>query len=268
MLLGGCGKEIESVVPETPVQEIKPIENVSEERVRVEIYTSSREHTVHAEDGTVLMSSILRYPEICIPDAPETEKVITEMFASLKEADAGQVKEYEEEAVYHYQQVKEAGTGFFSEYAMDREYAVAYQSDSLLSIRGFMYYYTGGAHPGTVIQTWNLDLETGEEKKLMDLAEEPEQLKECLIEKIHAELESREIEAGVSLIEGLFPEYPELIESAMQDPVWYVKEGNLWIVFNEYEIAPYVAGVIEVGIPLEELQEYWNEAGQELFEVQ
>lgn len=271
MILGGCGKKVTVEVPEkiesdvvmTEPEKQDPVET---EQVQIEVLTADEMYTTQAEDGTVLLASVLHYPKIRILNAPEAEEKINQIFAAVREADDSQLEEYESWAMGHYQQVQESGEGFFTEYAMDREYAVTYQSDRLLSIRGFMYIYTGGAHPGTVIQTWNLDLETGEDKKLMELAEEPERLQEFLNEWIQSELESREIEEGISLVEGLFPDYQEILAQSLQEPVWYVREGNLWIVFNEYEIAPYAAGVIEVAIPLEELQEYWNEAGQQLLE--
>ena len=58
-----------------------------------------------------------------------------------------------------------------------------YQSDHLISVSGVYYTYTGGAHPNSILMSWNFDLDSG---TFFDpnFLEEDGKLKEAVAEEL------------------------------------------------------------------------------------
>jgi len=127
---------------------------------------------------------------------------------------------------------------------------VTHQSDSLVSIRFENFSYLGGAHPNTVVTYLNLDLFRDAEVLVHEkMLVNREKLLELAREKFR---EHHNVEPGTSLQkDGRF----FLDEGEFFLPVAMGYEGKEFVLlYNSYEIGPYVMGRTELRFPLEELK--------------
>ncbi len=111
---------------------------------------------------------------------------------------------------------------------------MVYLDDRYLSYRIEEYWYRGGAHGSTTISVGTLDRETGRQLTLNDvfgkdgLAPLESELRQAVIAKIGEE----NIQSPVKPIENFY----------LADDGWH-------FVYNQYEIACYACGAVEVVIP-------------------
>jgi hypothetical protein len=92
-----------------------------------------------------------------------------------------------------------------------------------------------------------IDLETGRELKLQDFFSQSEDYKKVIVAEI-----KRQVETEPDLF------FPDAVDTAREileqgEARFYLEYGNLVVYFGEYDIAPYVAGIIEFRIPFEGL---------------
>ncbi|HLU88201.1 MAG TPA: DUF3298 and DUF4163 domain-containing protein [Cyclobacteriaceae bacterium] len=160
-----------------------------------------------------------------------------------------------------YREMEEAIDSFFKDYRVFRnDYPqvmqewtfetnarVTHQSDSLISIRFENFSYLGGAHPNTVVAYLNLKGD-GEVLERGQLLIDGEGLLELAREKFK---EHHQVEPGTRLEEdGRF----FLDDGAFFLPATMGYEGNEFVLlYNAYEIGPYVMGRTELRFPLKEL---------------
>jgi hypothetical protein len=116
-------------------------------------------------------------------------------------------------------------------------------------VLGFLeYQYSGGAH-GISFQKY-LNLSTADNKvlALKDLFKEGTDYKTLINNEIKEQIKNRQIKG-----EYFFPG-SQGFTSIKDDQEYYINHlGNIVIIFNIYEIAPYAAGIIEFSIPKEKL---------------
>lgn len=115
-----------------------------------------------------------------------------------------------------------------------REYKVVYADKAYLSFRCLDYSYTGGAHGGTCITVGTFDRKTGKVLTLADVAAFADR----------AALQKKLYKAVVAKIG----------KDALQAPVephnnFYRAADGWHFVYNEYDVACYAVGSIEVVIP-------------------
>jgi Copper amine oxidase N-terminal domain/Deacetylase PdaC/Protein of unknown function (DUF3298) len=109
-------------------------------------------------------------------------------------------------------------------------------SDGLLSFRVYSYTYTGGAHGGTVETTYNIrNTEKASPVKLKDLF--GPNYKDVVNRAVKAEIASRPDDF-----------FADTFKSIADTQAFYVKNGIAYIVFQQYEIAPYAAGMPEIAL--------------------
>lgn len=130
---------------------------------------------------------------------------------------------------------------------------VVYNDSKLLSMSAEQYDYTGGAHGSFVVLYTNIDLD-----ELVTISEEDifkpnyqKPLAEIIVNRLMTEhkVDTREglLEIGFFDINEIFP-----------NNNFWISDKGIHYAFNQYEIAPYVMGVIEVFIPYKDLEEVLN----------
>lgn len=136
---------------------------------------------------------------------------------------------------------------WFSYYEMS-ENEIEYNKNDILSYSVSFSNYTGGAHGSHSTGYHVIDLKTGKilTEKDIFIDDYQEQLAEILVDKI-AEINEvqhpKELEQlGFFSVEEIFPNDNFLID-----------ETGITYAFNEYEIAAYVVGLIDIHIPYSEL---------------
>ncbi len=104
---------------------------------------------------------------------------------------------------------------------------------NILSLVFKYYQYTGGAHGLTSVVSYNLDTDTGKDISLKDFLNRTnlniDQVKEKIVSEIGANPNN------------YFPDAIETIRNK-NNLSYYVKDYNLFIYFQSYDIAPYAAG--------------------------
>lgn len=111
-----------------------------------------------------------------------------------------------------------------------------------ISIIASGYDYQGGAaHPNTYLEGFVYDAATGERLTLADLLPEgyQEELRNSVINQISAAGEEN----------NYYPGYEDLIDGVIAQENWYLKDNNIYLIFNPDQIAPYALGVLEFPYP-------------------
>ena len=124
---------------------------------------------------------------------------------------------------------------------------VTEMSDKYLSLRIFTYMNMMGAHPTYYIEGHIFDINEGKELKINDLVKDKESLRNYLYDWCDKNRDSA----------GLFDEYRSAIDGYVNGEYelqCYKQDGETYVVFQTYDIAPYAAGAIHVKLPTEILK--------------
>ena len=129
------------------------------------------------------------------------------------------------------------------------EFTLTYDADEFdnyISIISTETTYTGGAHPSTFksVKTYNMEAGT---VTLDEIAKELCGKDSESILKEVKELFKKEIKENP---DNFYDDSEKLVEDLSPDN-FYVSKDGLVFFFNQYEIAPYSSGIIEVKIPFE-----------------
>lgn len=125
-------------------------------------------------------------------------------------------------------------------YTYDASITCTYQNDKYLSLLNNTYIFTMGAHGITVINGYTYDVKTGKELKLADFVKDKEELKKYLKDWLNKQEE------------GMFyPEAEENIDVYFEgdnELQFVLIDNELHVIFQQYDVAPYAAGIIEVKV--------------------
>ncbi len=133
-------------------------------------------------------------------------------------------------------------------YWLQHSNKVLYQDNALLSYAVEQSDYTGGAHGSYNITYTNIDL-----KKLVTLTEEdlflPGYYKPLTEKILHQLMREYQVDEPDSLLtHGFFT-----IDDIVPNNNFWLNDEGIHYSYNQYEIAPYAMGVIDVMIPYSEL---------------
>lgn len=119
----------------------------------------------------------------------------------------------------------------------------------ILSLTLINYEFSGGAHGLTLVKGLTFDIKTGRLYELKDLFKPGSDYVKVLSEEIEEQIEDRNIQT-LGEFKGIKPN---------QD--FYISDLSLTIFFQEYEIAPYVYGILYFPISIYEIQDIIYEDG-------
>lgn len=117
----------------------------------------------------------------------------------------------------------------------------------------YKYQYSGGAHGLSELSYININQETNQIVKLEDLFKEQVDYISIINEFVHQEIERRRLNG-----EFFFTGSDGFQTISMNQPFFINKNGDLVIVFNVYEIAPYASGAIYITIPADKISPYFK----------
>lgn len=129
----------------------------------------------------------------------------------------------------------------FRPYALWSSCQKYYENGTVLSLYIDYYRYTGGAHGLTERRAYNYNLSTGEDLELKDLFQTGYDFRTVINEQIKKKIAAE-------------PEYYFTGDMGFKDineKNFYIENNCLVFYFNQYEIAPYAAGIREFRVPLE-----------------
>ena len=121
---------------------------------------------------------------------------------------------------------------------------ITYNDGCTLSLYYDKYMYTGGAHGVTVRTSESWDLNEGELISLNEL------LGKDQIEYIKSEIKKQVEQTINNENYNYFENYDENIEANFDENNYYITPEGIIIYFQQYEIAPYAAGIPEFNIPV------------------
>lgn len=269
--LAGCGI---TTLP-TPEDPESPAAADPEE-ITYEVTTDPHEETVHAEDGTLLMTVSFQLPHlqayadgtlIETPATPAQEEAMArvntfnENFNQWRES--GDTAQSMEDAKSLYQSFPDA----FSNTSYCEEFTyTAYRTGSLISIAADYYSYLGGAHPNDVYFSWNFDLDSGTFLTIPELATDPQTFTLAVADMIEAQAVEQfatepEYE-GLSISDVYWDNYREVMEKWGSDYAASFDADGLTVIFSAYELASYANGPQEFHIPYAALDSYWSDSGR------
>ena len=139
------------------------------------------------------------------------------------------------------------------EYEVMQVYTVTYNQSCTISLYMDRYEYMGGAHGITQrsSQTWNT--QSGRQLQLKSLFQCNENYISDLKNEIIMQIKEQ-IEAGNNYY---FDNYEELVMKTFNPKSFYLTPKDLVIYFQQYDIAPYVSGIVEFYIPYKNLGVQW-----------
>ena len=128
-------------------------------------------------------------------------------------------------------------------------YTVTLNNNSIISLYNDYYEFLGGAHGATTRTSYTVD------KKLEQLIELKDLFKEGFDYKT---VINNEIKKQIAKDQDKFFESADKFKGIADNQNFYIKGSNLIIYYQEYEIAPYVAGIPEFTIPLDTFQDNYR----------
>lgn len=125
-------------------------------------------------------------------------------------------------------------------YEADARYEVK-NNDRILSLYIDYYQFTGGAHGITTRKPYNIDKRSGEKLKINNLFMDNYDYKGIINKKIQEEIDKNK---------DMYFTGKDGFQGIKDNQGYYIEGGNLVVYFNQYEIAPYAAGMPEFRIPI------------------
>lgn len=134
-------------------------------------------------------------------------------------------------------------------YSLNLENKVLFQNNSLVSYAVQYSDYTGGAHGSYRVTYTNIDL-----NELTTVSEEDIFVPNYQQELARVIVKRLMIQNNVTTKEGLLEVGFFDIDEIFPNNNFWISNDGIHYAFNQYEIAPYVMGTIEVNIPFEDLR--------------
>ena len=137
-----------------------------------------------------------------------------------------------------------------------------YQTETMISVSGGYSTYTGGAHPNSILMSWNFDLETGEffEPELLD---ESGELREYVHQVLLGKARETAAEKGAAAADLYWEDYEDILADWSSYAVSFDGEG-MTVGFSPYELAAYAAGPQVFHLTYEQLLPHLGPHGRAL----
>ncbi|MGQ8968808.1 DUF3298 and DUF4163 domain-containing protein [Bacillus subtilis] len=205
----------------------------------------------------VLFFSVLAYaaPSLKAVQA-KTPTVSTHTYKKIKELTYPQVhhignaafekkinqelKAYIEQSYQEYLKNKKAGEqqGFKTEYRTS--FSVKYNAAGKLSIQTLNYIYSGGAHGLTSVQSFNYDLKAQKRVTLDQILSTKTKVSKTR-DYLYSYIKKHD--------ELFFPDVKKEDITLNKDTMFYFTANGIAIVFGQYDLGPYAAGIRDVQVP-------------------
>lgn len=252
LLLAGCSSTPDSSAP----TENKPSENTNvatEGKTDVLVplmpmITVSLPVTVEevtADDGTVILQNIRQSMQLVMPDQEVADRIIIDFLARIDRTSSTQ------QEVLSSAQRDYKSQDYWTSYMHSITYAPKRVDQSVLSLYGSYYTYSGGAHGMHSSCAANYNTLTGDVLTLGSIVVSEasvDTLCDIVITKLQAVAEEKHLRNG---FEDTVRQRFAGEES--YDEAWYFSQNGLCFYFVPYEIGPFASGVITVEIPYAEL---------------
>ncbi len=196
-------------------------------------------------NDTKYINSIVNIP-IIITDNKDIEKSINNM---IKNDIMSAYNKVEQDAKAY---LKNAPEGYENPYIYNVDFKVKKNSDNMLSILVSYYQYSGGAHGFYENESYNIFMENGKNLKLKDLFKENIDYKKVINDIILKQIKENK--------EDMYS-FKEISDNQK----FFIEDNKLVIYYDLYEIAPFVAGIPEFKIDINEISHIVNSKYIDIF---
>lgn len=152
--------------------------------------------------------------------------------------------EYYVEAAQDFDSREEDGFPF-NQHELQRTVCATLLTGQAISLYMDTYRFTGGAHGNTLRQGDSWDLVNERPLKMRDLFPRGTNLEEALMPAILACIACQS--------ENFFPDYETLARENFDPSQFYLSMRDLFIFYQQYDIAPYSSGIPVFPIPMKEV---------------
>ena len=263
-MLNGCGKKTaDATAGTTAIQE-----NSSAEETTTEAKESSAEETKAEKEGQVNQEN--QDPAAIVPvtvdysydgDWKDQKTLFSSKVAQIKLMDDSHeklqdaLKALNQSALddqksvidenKEYAEQEYASNPDMVEYTFDRDILVARSDETVLSMAVMEGSYLGGAHPFGMTTGRTYDTQTGKELSLKDVVSDYDGIYEYVKKQLEENYDQS----------MFFEDYQDTLQKMFYDESgdygtvqWTISQTGLSIYFNQYDLAPYVAGSQQVDI--------------------
>jgi hypothetical protein len=200
-------------------------------------------------ENTLVLSMVNQYPKVLLPGGGPVETAInSRILMQVDEEVRYSSTTLFDQAVETYQEAQQQGFPF-NPYGSGLYYRTMFNQDCYLSIYRDQFLYTGGAHPTTTRFSDTWDMRTGMVVPLSSFFPSQTDYQQLLLRIILAEADRRQEEEAI-----FFDDYRTLIAQRFNPESYYLSPCGLTIYYQQYDIAPYAAGIIEFTIPFSVLR--------------
>jgi hypothetical protein len=119
------------------------------------------------------------------------------------------------------------------------DYCISYNKNNILSIYITYYQYTGGAHGLSIRKAYNINTSNGNLLSLAGMFKDTSNYKSII---------NKEIQAQINKNKEMY--FPDSFIGISKNENFYLEGNYIIIFFQQYEIAPYAAGIPEFKIPI------------------
>lgn len=125
------------------------------------------------------------------------------------------------------------------------DFTVTYNQNCALSMYFDQYEYAGGAHGLTLRYSDTWDLTRSRRMELADFFPNSSNYKEYILRYIYLQIEKQTVQGDAMY----FDDYKKLAEENFKANSFYLTKEGLVIYYQQYDIAPYAAGLPAFTIP-------------------
>ena len=264
-MLNGCGKKAADAVAGTAAIQ----ENSSAEETTTQAKESSAEETKAEEEGQENQDSAAIVP-VTVDysydgDWKDQKTLFSSKVAQIKLMDDSHeklqdaLKALNQSALddqksvidenKEYAEQEYASNPDMVEYTFDRDILVARSDETVLSMAVMEGSYLGGAHPFGMTTGRTYDTQTGKELSLKDVVSDYDGIYEYVKKQLEENYDQS----------MFFEDYQDTLQKMFYDESgdygtvqWTISQTGLSIYFNQYDLAPYVAGSQQVDISFKE----------------
>ncbi|MDD4095211.1 MAG: DUF4163 domain-containing protein [Oscillospiraceae bacterium] len=214
------------------------------------------------DDDTSLASGYLQNLTVEILAYPAAAELINETLEAIRAQSAATYESacLDAQAVYD----DYGMAGLAGPYEVNAAVEPAYVSDKLISFFVSVYTYYGGAHGGVIVEAYTFDARSGDYLTFSDLCTDPAAFEHYVQTNVIAFIEAVPPENRM-----VFDDYATTVVSAFPRAAWvFLDVGGdtrFSITYQQYDIAPYAAGLLSYDIPIADCLPYFNAYGQSLF---
>ena len=189
--------------------------------------------------GEIILKYEINYPEI----KNNINEFGIPIFNNKNKREALKLEEYAQSKLFDdakktYDYNKENGYPIMV-YELIKNYEITENNPIFISLYSDEYIFSGGAHGNTVRKSQNFNVQIGKEIPLEYFYPNDENYVVKILQSINEQIaKQNQNEEGT-----YFDNYCELVLQTFNLKNFYVKNGNVYIFFQQYDIAPYSTGI-------------------------